>query len=375
MKLNETRITDTFVQLTAVDSPSYHERQMADTLKSLYGKLGISLSEDDTAPLFGGDTGNLFGRVPGTLPGAPLLFSAHMDTVDPALGKKAVVHMDGKITSDGTTVLGADDVGGLTAILEAVRYLQETGTPHRELELMFSPGEEHFSEGTRRFDFTPVRAKLGYVLDLTGPLGTAALQAPGSCHFWLTVHGKAAHAGFAPEDGIHAISIAADAISHLTFGHTDSVTTVNIGRINGGLMTNIIPESCEVEGEIRSYEDGKIQYELDKILDTFQKAAADKGGYITHRVQWCYKALKTEKDQRVVRFYQRACEKTGLPVQLIGTFGMSDCNHFPQHGIEGIVVASAMQQCHSTAEYTTVQDLVKLTELVITLMTQPDEAG
>ena len=51
---------------------------------------------------------------------------------------------------------------------------------------------------------------------------------------------------------------------------------------------------------------------------------------------------------------------------------MSDCNHFPQHGIEGIVVASAMQQCHSTAEYTTVQDLVKLTELIITLMTQED---
>lgn len=370
MKLNEKRITDTFVKLTAIDSPSYRERQMADYLKAVYEELGITLTEDDTAPLFGGNAGNLFGRVPGTIPGAPILFSGHMDTVDPACGKKAIVHPDGKITSDGTTVLGADDVGCLTAVLEAVRYLKETGTLHRELELMFSPGEEHFSEGTRRFDFTKSRAKLGYVFDLTGPMGTAALQAPGSCHFWLTVHGKAAHAGFAPEDGIHAIAIAADAINKLTFGHTDPVTTVNIGRINGGLMTNIIPESCEVEGEIRSYEDEKIQYELNKILDTFKKAAADKGGSITHKVEWCYKALNTKKDSPAVAFYERACEKIGLPVRLTGTFGMSDCNHFPQHGIEGIVVASAMQQCHSTAEYTTVQDLVKLTELVITLMTQ-----
>ena len=370
MQLNKERIADTFAKFVAVDSPSYRERQMADYLKGLYAGLDIRLSEDDCAPLFGGNAGNLFGTLPGTLVGAPLLFSAHMDTVEPSCGKKAVFHPDGKITSGGDTVLGADDAAGLTAIYEAVRWLRETGTPHRDLELMFSPAEEHFSEGTRRFDFSKAKAKMGYVLDLSAEMGAAALKAPGSVHFWLTVHGKAAHSGFNPEDGVHAIAIAADALTKLKFGHTDPITTVNIGTIHGGRMTNIIPESCELEGEIRSYKDERIQQELDNILAVFDEAAKKQGGSVTSRHEWCYKALDTPEDAEIVSCYRKACEAVGLPCKLVGTFGMSDCNHLPQNGIEGIVVSSAMWNCHSTGEYTTLDDLVKLTELVITLMTQ-----
>ena len=49
-----------------------------------------------------------------------------MDTVEPAKGKKAVSHEDGTVTSDGTTVLGADDLAGVTAIYEVVRHIIET---------------------------------------------------------------------------------------------------------------------------------------------------------------------------------------------------------------------------------------------------------
>ncbi len=369
MTVNKERIAGTFAQLVEVDSPSRHERRMADTLKKLYGELGIVLEEDDAGPAFGGDTGNLFGKVKGQLPGSPLLFSAHMDTVEPSQGKKAVFHPDGKITSNGKTVLGADDLGGLTAILEAVRWLQETGTPHRDLELMFSPSEERFSEGTHQFDFSRCQAKMGYILDLSEEMGAAAVRAPGCVHFWLTVHGKAAHAGFNPEDGIHAISIAAHALSKLQFGHTDPVTTVNIGVIHGGLMANIVPEQCQLEGEIRSYQETRIQEELDHILAVFQEAANHQGGSVTMEHQWCYKPLNTPEDAAVVAHYRKACEKVGLPVKLVGTFGMSDCNHLPQHGLEGIVVSSAMWNCHSTQEYTTLSSLCQLTQLVIALMT------
>lgn len=369
MELNRERIGSTFAGLVEVDSPSRQERQMADTLKDLFGKLDITLEEDNAGPAFGGNTGNLFGRVKGQLPGTPLLFSAHMDTVEPSRGKKAVFHPDGTITSAGDTVLGADDLGGVTAILEAVRWLKETGTPHRDLELMFSPSEERFSEGTHQFDFSKCQAKLGYVLDLAEDMGAAAIRAPGSIQFWITVHGKAAHAGFAPEEGVHAVAIAAEALSKLQFGHVDPVTTVNIGVIRGGLMPNIVPESCELEGEIRSYQDERIDEEWDKILSAFQDAAEKRGGSVSTRVRRCYKALNTPENAQVVTYYQKACEKVGLTPKLVGTFGMSDCNHFPQHGIQGIVVSSAMWKCHSTEEYTTLEALCQLTQLVIALMT------
>lgn len=375
MELNKEQIGKTFAKLVEVDSPSRQERQMADTLKELFGKLGIVLEEDGAGPAFGGDTGNLFGRVKGQLPGDPLLFSAHMDTVEPSRGKKAVFHPDGTITSAGDTVLGADDLGGVTAILEAVRWLKETGTPHRDLELMFSPSEERFSEGTHLFDFTKCRAKMGYVLDLAEEMGAAAVQAPGSIQFWLTVHGKAAHAGFAPEEGIHAVSIAAEALTKLKFGHVDPVTTVNIGVIRGGLMPNIVPESCELEGEIRSYQDERIEEEWNKILAAFQEAAEKRGGSVSSRVRLCYKALNTPEDSGVVKYYENACRKVGLTPKLVGTFGMSDCNHFPQHGMEGIVVSSAMWKCHSTEEYTTLEALCQLTGLVVALMTGEELPG
>ena len=147
---------------------------------------------------------------------------------------------------------------------------------------MFSPAEEHFSEGTRRFDFSKSKAKMGYVLDLSAEMGAAALKAPGASTSadgaWqggpLRLH---------PEDGVHAIAIAADALTKLKFGHTDPITTVNIGTIHGGRMTNIIPESCELEGEIRSYKDERIQQELDNILAVFDEAAKKQGGSVTSR--------------------------------------------------------------------------------------------
>lgn len=67
------------------------------------------------------------------------------------------------------------------------------------------------------------------------------------------MHGKASHAGFAPEQGIPAIRAVSLAISRIEQGQVDEDSTLNIGKISGGEGTNIIPELCTCEGEIRSY--------------------------------------------------------------------------------------------------------------------------
>lgn len=80
------------------------------------------------------------------------------------MGKKAVLHEDGTITSDGSTVLGADDLSGVCAILEALTSLKEDGTPHRPLELLFDVAEETYCAGIRQFDFSRLKSKEAYVL-------------------------------------------------------------------------------------------------------------------------------------------------------------------------------------------------------------------
>ena len=123
--MNTDRLVRTFQELVSIDSPSFDERRMADELAGRLKELGFAVSEDGAGEYYGGTAGNLYAYREGTLPGEPLLFSTHMDTVEPARGKRAVLHADGRITSAGDTVLGADCMAGTAALLEALAELKE----------------------------------------------------------------------------------------------------------------------------------------------------------------------------------------------------------------------------------------------------------
>ena len=240
-QVNTERLVEEFKELVAIDSVSFHERRMADTLKSKLLKLGFEVYEDGAAGVYGSEAGNVYGFLPGTLEGPPLLLSAHMDTVEPGWGKRAVIHPDGRITSKGDTVLGSDDAAGIASILEAVRAVSESGQPHRGIEVLFPMAEEAYGKGSTVAEYERLRAKEAYTLDLSGPVGQASLQEPTFVSFSIEFVGKASHAGFAPEEGINAIAAAAAAITRIRQGRVGEETTVNIGKIEGGKATNIVP--------------------------------------------------------------------------------------------------------------------------------------
>ena len=180
--IDKERITRQFVKLVSIDAPSYREREMADYLTKELEELGFSVEEDDAWKVYDGNCGNLYAHRPGS--GSPLLLGMHMDTVEPAKGKKAVVYPDGRITSGGTTVLGADDMSGVAAVLEALHHLKEENRPTRELEILLSIGEEKHVKGAKVFDFSKIQAEKSIVLDMSGEIGTAAVQAPSQAfHF------------------------------------------------------------------------------------------------------------------------------------------------------------------------------------------------
>lgn len=370
-RINGNRMLQRFQQLVEADSPSFGERQVCERVKQMLEELGLCPEEDQAAAAIGGDTGNLYTFVEGegalrTLP--PLLFCAHMDTVEPSRGKRAVIHEDGRITSGGDTVLGADDVSALTAILEALACLREQKLPHRPLELVFSVAEEPYCAGISAFDFSRLQSREAYVLDLTGPVGGAALAAPTLLTFRAVFHGRAAHAGFAPEEGIHAIKAAGLAVSRIACGHVDADTTVNIGTITGGTGDNIVPERCILTGEVRSFDDAKAVTVLEDLKKTLADCAKAFHGTVEIETARHITAYRTQKDSPVVRRFLSACEAEGLRSMLTDTHGGSDNNHLALHGIQGIVLATAMNNCHSCAEYTSVQELARISSLTLRLM-------
>lgn len=371
MPVKRERIINEFLKLTAIDSVSFKERRMADYLLERLRGLGLEPTEDDAGNETGGDTGNIFCRIDGDAAADSLLFVAHMDTVEPGIGKKAVLHDDrfGTITSDGSTVLGADDTTALAEIMEALTVLREEGIAHRPLEILFSSAEESYTAGSSQFDFSKIRSKEAYVLDASGDQGTVSLTEPTLISFDIRIQGRAAHAGFEPEAGISALSAAAAAISKLPEGRVDEDTTFNIGMISGGSSINTIPEKAEIKGEIRSLVHEKALLLLKQMKTVFRTEAEIRGASADIKSRIRLEAYRVKPDEPVLAAYREACANLGIRVKPLINFGGSDGNVLRRNGISGLTIANGMHRAHTCSEYTSAEELRTAAEILIKLMT------
>jgi tripeptide aminopeptidase len=368
------RITDSFIKLAEIDGISYGERKVADHLKKIWKELGVELNEDKAGEKIGGDTGNLFGSVPGkgSLKDAdPILFCAHMDTVSPGMGKKIIVHEDGKITSDKTTVLGADDRAALAVIYEGYRQILEDGADHAPIEFLFTPAEETYTVGASAFDYSVVKAKKAFVPDCSGDFGVYSSQEPTLIYFEITVKGKSAHAGFEPENGINSIAAAASAISRIKQGWVNDHTSLNFGTIEGGTVSNAVSAQVLIKGEIRSaiHEDALAAFEnVRKVFEEETSAIGAVAEFFSDIRLKAYKANESEKGS-ALELYNKALSAIGERSFPKKSFGGSDNNVLVRNGIDGLCIYNAMHEIHTVNEYTTVEELVKTTQLIRNIMT------
>ncbi|MGL4522292.1 MAG: M20/M25/M40 family metallo-hydrolase, partial [Bacilli bacterium] len=170
MATNE-RIVETFLELVQIDSESGKERAISDALQAKFKALGCEVLEDDTQSKTGYGSGNLIVAVPATDESIETIyFTCHMDTVVPGNGIKPSIDGD-YIKSDGTTILGADDKAGISALLEAVEVLKEQNIPHGRIEMIITIGEETGLVGATAFDPKHLTAKYGFALDSDGKVG------------------------------------------------------------------------------------------------------------------------------------------------------------------------------------------------------------
>ncbi len=375
--IHRSRLVSQFKKMVEFDSETYQEREIADYLTGELKQLGFEVWEDDAGyrlkeklPEYGtaAPTGNLYGFLKGTSNSTPILLSAHMDTVKPGIGKRAVEDEQGMITSEGDTVLGADDLSGIAAILEAVRVIRENNLPHPDIEVLFPVAEENYGKGSQLIDYSKIKSKQAYVFDLSGEIGLAATAAPTLLSFKIEVKGKTAHAGFCPQLGINAIEIAAHAISQLKQGWVDEDTTVNIGKISGGKQTNIVSDECVVLGEIRSLKDHKAMEEWNTLKETFERTAVSYGGSLEIVFEKQIEAYEIGDGEEVVERFKRVCRSLGLKGTTQYTLGGSDNNHFVRNGIRGIVVACGMNEVHTPKEFTTAEELEKSALLALGLI-------
>ena len=374
--INAARVKDEFLDLVCIASLSLHEGTIAKRLEGILSRMGASVDVDDAGERLGGETGNLLARFAGNKPGAPpFLLSAHMDTVGPAGAIHPVVEGD-IVRTDRTSVLGGDDKSGIVAILEAIRVLRERAMPHGDIEVVLTISEESGLRGAKHFDTSRLRSRRGLVLDVDG-VCELITRAPAANQVNVTINGLAAHAGICPEQGLSAIQIAAEAIAGMRLGRLDEETTANLGVVQGGLASNIVPDCVVIRGETRSLSVLKLEAQTAHMRERFEAAAAGRSvvvGGRTHRAQVKvearrqYEALDVREDASIVRLMRTAAERSGRSCRTRSTGGGSDANVFAARGIEIANLGCGMREIHTVNEWIDLKDVVVTAELVLGAM-------
>lgn len=366
-QITRERLYDTFMELCSIDSEPGDERRMADHMREALTDLGFSVNEDRTGALTGGNAGNLHARLEGTGPGEALFLSCHLDRVSPGRGVRPRIQGE-YLASDGTTVLGADDAAGIAAILEALTTLRERKIPHPTLEIVLTVAEELALAGARHFDISRLEARSGFVLDAAGRVGQIVVQAPEKVNFTALFHGRSAHAGFAPEQGISAIQMAGKAISRMQLLRIDPETTVNLGAICARGASNIVPERCELSGEVRSLDPARVRAQLEAITRAVESAAAELGGSAELTVTERYPAYQMAEDAAPAQRAARAARRIGVPAQLTHTGGGSDANIFNSRGRETVVLCCGYENAHTTSERISLEQISLLAEWALAVI-------
>jgi tripeptide aminopeptidase len=379
--INRKRLAETFKFLVQIDSISKEEGVIANEIKKILESLGADTFVDNAGDKIGGNSGNLIAKFKGNTQAPPLILNAHMDTVEPGRGVTAVLE-NGMFTSDGTTILGADDKSAIAIILEALNILMENNLKHGPLEIVFTVCEEIGLQGAKHLDLGAVTARYGFALDATDTEGIVT-RAPSANHLEFIIHGKDAHAGAAPEKGINAISLASKAIAKLKLGRIDQETTCNIGIIEGGIATNIVPNLVKIKGEVRSHDEEKLDkitneivFSFNDVIENYKKSNPnDELPRLDINIKKDFPKTHIPDDHPVIQLATRAAENLGRKMVTKITGGGADANIFFEKGIFTGVLGTGMRDMHTVRESVKLDDMVRTTELLLEIIRLHSHAG
>ncbi len=369
--INLQRLAQRFQSLVEIDSMSREELDVALALEEILTGMGAAVYYDTAKEKVNGNCSNLVAKFKGTVDAEPIFLSGHMDTVGPGKGI-TVRFKDGIFTSDGTTILGADDKSAIAIILEVMDVIFENKIDYPPIEIVFTVCEEIGLLGAKNFDHSLMDSKFGYILDSTDTEGIVT-KAPAANKITIKIYGKAAHAGAAPENGINAILTASQAISGLTLGRIDEETTCNLGTIKGGVATNIVPEFVEVHGEARSHDVAKLKKVTDDIVNSFYRAAEMITGSsdlpkIEAVVENDFPNTNIPEDHEAIQLARKAAANLGINLASKTIGGGADANIFFGKGIVAGVLGTGMTDVHTLKESIDIKDMENSARLVLEIL-------
>ncbi len=297
------------------------------------------------------------------LPGDPSVVIRESENPSLNLAKGRTI-----VTSDGTTLLGADDKAGCAIVMTAVQQLiNDPSIPHGDLRIGFTPDEE-VGAGTKYFDLKKFNAQFAYTIDgdTPGELNKETFSAD-SCT--VTVHGRDIHPGSAKNIMVNSVRVIADIIARMP-KHKAPETTEGYEPylhpyvLEGGVgksSVKILFRDFRTEGlaELKTIM-GKI---IAEVQPMYPKAK------IEMQVQESYRNMRegVEKDPRVIDYLHEATKRAGFAPVWSPIRGGTDGSKLTAAGLPTPNIFTGGANYHSRTEWVNVWGMEKAVETIVHL--------
>ena len=325
-------------------------------------------------------------------------FLAHMDTVDEVTGKnvnpqifknydggvlnigngvvldpakdKLLAQSKGQtiITTDGSTLLGADDKAGIAAIITAAENIIRENIPHGQIEIIFSPDEET-GHGMDNVPTDWIQSKQCYTLD-GGHIGELETECFTAYKSELTFTGISTHTGSARPNMVNSITMLSAFVNFLPQTESPETTDGYQGfyapmQISGGI------EQSNLTIFNRDFTMEKMQKRLDNI-DIFAKAIEAKfpGGKVDvkHTKQYVNMKEKLDENPLVVEKLVQAVKNLGITPAFSPIRGGTDGSRLTEMGIPTPNVFTGGHNFHSRSEWASLEQMEAASKTVIELV-------
>jgi tripeptide aminopeptidase len=281
------------------------------------------------------------------------------------------------VTSDGTTLLGADDKAGIAEIMAAVGYLARNGErPRAPIRVAFTVDEE-VGRGAEDFDLEAFGADVAYTLD-GSDLGELEIETFSAASVRVTIRGLSVHPGVAKDKLVNAVKLASELVLSLPTDRLSPETTedregyVHPHRISGNA------DEAIVDFIARDHDDELLAGHVELLRELAQQVGVrEPRAHVEIEVRDSYRNMRPfiEENPRVVEAALEAIRRAGVEPRLAITRGGTDGAVLSAQGLPTPNLFTGGQEYHSVREWASVQDMAAAAATIVELAGVWAESG
>ena len=276
------------------------------------------------------------------------------------------------ITTDGTTLLGADDKSGIAEIMTALAHLKaHPEIKHCEIRVGFGPDEE-IGIGADKFDVDDFDVDFAYTVD-GGPLGELQYETFSAAGAELTFHGRNVHPGTAKGQMVNALQLAIDFHNQLPTEDRPELTDGYQGFNHLQTMTGTVEEANSSyiirDFETESFENRKATFQ--EIADKMNQAYGQTRVDLVIKDQYYNMRQVIEKDMMPVELAKEVMEDLGIVPVIEPIRGGTDGSKISFMGIPTPNLFAGGENMHGRYEYVSLQTMEKAVDVILGIVSNP----